>query len=223
MALRVVGAGVGRTGTLSLKAALEQLLGGPCYHMLEVFEHPPHVALWRQAASSSSIDWDALVGGYVATTDFPACLFWPELMERHPDAIVLLSTRRDTKTWWESASQTIFAIDPASLPGEMEAWYEMWSAIATARFTEQTSDETAACAAYERHNAAVRSAVPPGRLVEWSPGDGWAPLCDALGVPVPAEPFPHLNTRADFPKVTADTSVDEALESMRPERGLGRA
>ena len=75
--------------------------------------------------------------------------------------------------------------------------------------------------AYERHNAAVRAAVAPGRLVEWSPGDGWAPLCDALGVAIPDDPFPHLNTRADFPKVTADTSVDEALEEMRTKLGKG--
>ena len=220
MALQVVGAGVGRTGTLSLKTALEQLLGGPAYHMLEVFEHAEHVPLWRQAATST-IDWDALVGGYASTTDFPACLFWRELADANPHAVVLLSTRRDTETWWESASQTIFAIDPANLPDEMAQWWEMWDAVSTARFTNKVTDREAACAAYERHNAAVRAEVPPGRLVDWQPGDGWEPICAALGVAVPDAPFPRLNAREDFPQVTADSSLTEALETMRAERALG--
>ena len=218
MELRVVGAGVGRTGTLSLKTALEQLLGAPSYHMLEVFEHPEHVALWG-AAATSSIDWEAIVGGYASTTDFPACLFWQELTEANPDAVVLLSTRRDTKTWWESASQTIFAIDPANLPPEMSEWWQMWEAVSTARFTVDVTDEAAACAAYERHNAAVRATVPPERLVEWQPGDGWEPICAALGVSVPDEPFPRLNAREDFPQVTAGTSISDALETLRADRG----
>jgi hypothetical protein len=214
MTLRVVGAGVGRTGTLSLKVALEQLLGGPCYHMLEVFGHPEHVSLWHDAASSP-IDWDALVGGYVATTDFPACLFWRELSAENPDAIVVLSTRRDSGAWWESASQTIFAIDPADLPPEMDVWYQMWQAVSSARFTADFTDERSARHAYDRHNAEVRAGVPRDRLVEWSPGDGWEPLCSALSLSVPDTPFPHLNSREEFPTVTAQTSVSDAIEQIR--------
>jgi hypothetical protein len=66
------------------------------------------------------------------------------------------------------------------------------------RFAPQWWDESAAKRAFERHNAAIRAAVPAGRLVEWRPGAGWAPLCGALGVDVPTEPFPHANTTADF-------------------------
>jgi Sulfotransferase domain len=212
VAIRVVGAGVGRTGTLSLKAALERLLGRPCYHMLEVFAHPDHVSAWREAAEGGKVDWDGLLSGYGATSDFPACLFWREILEANPDAIVLLSTRRDSQAWWESASQTIFSIDGTHLPPEMVEWFEMWRVVATSRFTADWADAEASRAAYDRHNAEVRASVPSNRLVDWKPGDGWAPLCNALGMPVPADPFPHLNTREDFPRVSEDTNLAEALE-----------
>jgi hypothetical protein len=214
MALRVVGAGVGRTGTLSLKTALEQLVGEPCYHMLEVFSHPEHVAFWGEAAEGGKVDWPGTLDGYGATSDFPACLFWREILDANPDAVVVLSTRKDSRTWWESASQTIFAIDGSHLPPEMTEWFEMWTAVASARFTPDWTDEKASRAAYDRHNADVRASVPADRLVEWKPGDGWAPLCAPLGLPEPAEPFPHLNTREDFPRVDEGTNVEEALENF---------
>jgi hypothetical protein len=214
MALRIIGAGVGRTGTLSLKAAFEQVLGGNCYHMIEVFTHPEHVPLWQEAATGE-IEWDTMMGDFVATADFPACLFWRELLARNPEAIVVLSTRRDAQVWWASASQTIFTLNAAELPPDLHDWFQMWSAVAAARFTDRWTDERAACAAYERHNADVRASVPPDRLVDWSPGDGWEPICRALGVPVPDAPFPHLNTRQDFPSIRDRGDLDDALEQMR--------
>ena len=218
MTVRVVGAGVGRTGTLSLKAGLESLLGAPCYHMLEVFGHPEHVGLWRAAAEGEEVDWSAMLAGYGATSDFPACLFWQEILDANPGAVVVLSTRRDAATWWESASQTIFGLDFAQLPPEMGEWSEMWRVVAAARFTADWTDRDAAVAAYERHNAEVRATAPPGRLVEWQASDGWAPLCTALGVPEPGDPFPHLNKREDFPVADADTSLTDVLEAFSPER-----
>ena len=214
MTLSVIGAGVGRTGTLSLKAALEQLLQKPCYHMVEVFSHPEHVTSWRAAADGELVDWATLLDGYGATSDFPACLFWPELLGANPDAIVVLSTRGDSKAWWESASETIFAIAGTDIPPEMSEWFEMWKAVASARFTPNWTDEAATRAAYERHNAEVRASVPPGRLVLWQPGDGWGPLCEALAVAVPDDPFPHLNTRQDFPKVNDGKALEEALDQL---------
>ncbi|HUO49366.1 MAG TPA: sulfotransferase [Acidimicrobiales bacterium] len=214
MTLRVVGAGVGRTGTLSLKTALEQLTGRPSYHMLEVFTQPEHVAAWRAAAEGGDVDWQALLAPYGATTDFPACLFWREILDAHPDAVVLLSTRRDAEAWWGSASQTIFAVGADGLPPEMEEWFEMWRAVATARFTPQWTDHDAAVAAYERHNAEVRASAPADRLVEWQPGAGWAPLCEALGMAEPAEDFPHLNKREDFPHPDPGSSLQDALEAF---------
>ena len=123
----------------------------------------------------------------------------------------MLSTRRDSKAWWESASQTIFAIDGVHLPGEMADWFEMWRAVASARFTSRWTDEEAARAAYDRHNAEVQASVPPERLVDWKPGDGWGPLCEALALDVPDDPFPHLNTREEFPRVDEGSSVAEAV------------
>jgi hypothetical protein len=214
MELKVVGAGVGRTGTLSLKTGLEQLIGQPCYHMLEVFDHPEHVALWREAAEGGKVDWVKFLADYGATSDFPACLFWPEILEANPDAVVVLSTRCDAEAWWDSASQTIFAIAGGDLPPEMADWFEMWRAVASARFTSDWTDKDAAIAAYERHNAEARASVPADRLVDWQARDGWGPLAEALGVAVPDEPFPHLNTREDFPHVDANTSIADALETM---------
>jgi hypothetical protein len=193
MALRVVGAGLGRTGTLSLKVALERLLGARCYHMAEVFAHPAHVPMWHAAARGRMPDWRALFDGYGAAVDWPAASFWPELAAAFPDAVVLLSVR-DPASWWESALGTIF---PATQNVDGE-WRAMIDAVFAARFTSALGDRAACIAAFERHNAAVRSAVPSSRLVEWRAADGWVPLCAALGVPVPDEPFPRVNTREDF-------------------------
>jgi hypothetical protein len=214
VSLRVVGAGVGRTGTMSLKTGLEQLLGQPCYHMVDVFRRPEHVPLWRAAAEGETVDWAAMLADYGATSDFPACLFWPEITAANPDAVVVLSTRRDSEVWWASASQTIFSLDEAKLPPEMSDWYAMWRAVASARFTPNWADEDAARAAYERHNAEVRASVPPDRLVEWQAHQGWGPLCAALDADEPDEPFPHLNTREDFPSLNEDTILDEAIDQI---------
>jgi hypothetical protein len=133
----------------------------------------------------------------------------------NPDAVVVLSTRSTSEAWWDSASQTIFAIAGADLPPEMADWFEMWRAVASARFTPDWADKDAAIAAYERHNAEVRASVPAAQLVDWQAADGWKPLCDVLDVAVPREPFPHLNTREDFPTVDKETSVAEALEQFK--------
>jgi hypothetical protein len=195
MSLRVVGAGVGRTGTLSLKVALEKLLGAPCYHMMEVFTHPEHAQHWLSAGRGQMPDWDELLKGYVAAVDWPSCAWWPELAARYPDALVILSTRDSAETWWNSANETIFARIPEAPPG---IWKDMVDAMMASRFTPNIRDRAAAIAAYERHNAEVRARVPKSRLLEYRPGDGWEPLCRALGVPVPSEPYPRVNTREEW-------------------------
>jgi sulfotransferase family protein len=194
MSLKVVGAGVGRTGTLSLKVALEKLLGAPCYHMVEVFGHPDHAPQWVSAGRGQMPDWHALMKGYAAAVDWPAAAYWPELMEAFPDAIVLLSTRDSSETWWNSANETIFKRIPDAPPGVFK---DMVTGMFQ-RFTPEIRDKAKSIAAYERHNAQVRARVPKNRLVEYQPGQGWEPLCKALGVPVPNEPYPHTNSREEW-------------------------
>jgi len=193
MTLRVIGAGLGRTGTMSLKAALEQLLGGPCYHMIEVFEHPEHVAIWNRALTGEAVDWSDIYADYVATVDYPNAAVWEPLAVAYPDAFVLLSSR-DTAGWWKSATKTILpAMERASQNPELADWSRM-----VASFGLKSDDPAASQALYERHNAHVRATVPPERLIDWQPGDGWEPICDKLGLAVPSEPFPHVNTTDEF-------------------------
>jgi hypothetical protein len=190
--LQVIGPGVGRTGTYSLKLALERLLGGRCHHMAEILADPEHeLPLWAPALGGETVDWDEVFAGYVAQTDFPGAAFWREISDAFPDALVVLS-RRPAECWYRSAASTIFELDDThgSLPFR-DLWLEWFGEV---RF----DDPEAMIAAYERHNAAVRSSIPPDRLLEWTVTDGWAPLCDRLELPVPDEAFPWSNTTAEF-------------------------
>ena len=201
MTLRVVGAGLGRTGTASLKQALELLLGGRCYHMLEVMNRPGDDAVWEAAVRGEAGDLGSLFDGYQAAVDWPACAFWKELAEANPDAVILLSTRDSPERWWASMEGTIVPTLKSSVGDDEPALARhraMVRELLSRRFTQDWQDGEAAMAAYERHNEEVRRSADPARLVEWRPGDGWGPLCDALGVAVPQAEFPHENTRADF-------------------------
>jgi hypothetical protein len=191
--LRVVGAGLGRTGTSSLKLALERLLGGRCHHMSEVLADPArHVALWAPVLRGEEADWEEVFAGYVAQVDFPGAAFWPELSRAFPEALVLLSTR-PAEAWYRSAGATIFQLDDrhGSSPFR-EVWHDRFG------FGDAFDDRESMVAAYERHNATVRSSAPPDRFLEWTVADGWAPLCDRLGLRVPNDPFPWTNTTAEF-------------------------
>jgi hypothetical protein len=202
MTLRVVGAGLGRTGTASLQLALQQLLDGRCYHMGETFGRPDDIPVWHRAVKGDHPDWDEFLADFVAAVDWPACAFWRELAAANPDAIVLLSTRSSADAWWTSANDTIFQVSKRPLPPDappvFAAQMAMVEDLFATTFTPDWQDEAAAKRAYEAHNAAVRAEVDPARLLEWQPGDGWAPICAALGVPVPDDPFPHVNSTADF-------------------------
>lgn len=198
--LRVVGAGLGRTGTHSLQLALQQLLGAPCYHMVEVIGHPEHVPVWQAAIDGDAVDWDALFDGYTSAVDWPVAAFWRELSDRYDDALVLLSERDDADRWWRSAHETIFEVSARPRPDDpvFGPQLDMVQSMFSNRFTPGWQDEATAKAAYEAHNREVRASVPADRLVMWRPGDGWAPICEALDVAVPREPFPHVNSTSDF-------------------------
>jgi hypothetical protein len=165
--------------------------------MREVFEHPEHVSTWKAAMLGETVDWEPVFEGYVATVDWPGCTFWADFSAANPDAKVLLSHRDSAETWWRSADNTIFkAMAPNGEFGGTE-WFEMATAMME-RFSPNWREEASAKAAYEAHLATVRAEVPAGRLVEWQPADGWGPLCTALGVAVPDEPFPLTNTTKEW-------------------------
>ncbi len=200
MSLRVVGAGLGRTGTNSLKVALERLLGGRCYHMLELIERPGDTECWERAAAGELVTWDWLGRKYAATVDLPAAMFWQELLVDSPDAVVLLSTRDSAQIWWDSFQRTILQSLSGEVPADRPDWAQRraMNLSVLARLTPDWRNAADAMAAYDRHNDEVRRSVRPERLIDWRPGDGWEPICSVLGVAVPEDPFPHENTTADF-------------------------
>jgi hypothetical protein len=199
--LSVIGAGLGRTGTLSLRTALERLGLGPCYHMREVFERPEHVGVWDRAADEKQVDWEVLLGSYRSAVDWPVCAFYRELAERYPQAKVIL-TMRDPERWYGSVMETIYPFMKRAVP-EGDAALQMWGRMAHKLILEQTfggrlADREHAIAVYERHNEAVRRAIPQERLLVYKVAQGWEPLCRFFGLPVPEEPFPQVNTKAEF-------------------------
>src|SRR5512141_1585581 len=199
MNLRVIGAGLPRTGTSSLRVALELLLGGRCYHMSVIPGHPFDLgARWDAALAGRKTDWSMIFKGFVATVDWPAAIFWRELSDANPDALVLLSLRENAETWWHSAHQTILPVARKALePG----WKQGRGLVAILeRFTgtDQWDDPAILMAAYERHNQQVRQAIPSAHLLEWHPSQGWAPICATLGLPVPSVLFPWINRRSEW-------------------------
>ncbi|HLI81641.1 MAG TPA: sulfotransferase [Candidatus Binataceae bacterium] len=200
MALQVVGAGFGRTGTLSLKNALEKIGFGPCYHMLEVFSHPEHIAMWHRLAMTGSIDWDALFRDFRATVDWPGARWWREMAAHYPDAKVLLSVR-DPDAWYKSMSDTIYQPMkwPArtDVPENVRMQNEMVrKAILADTFDNRFEDKAHAIGVFKRHIEEVRASVEPKRLLVFDVREGWEPLCRFLEVPVPSDPFPRLNDTA---------------------------
>ncbi len=201
MSISVIGAGFGRTGTLSLKMALEMLGLGPCYHMTEVFAHPEHAAVWQAAADGKPVDWDELLAGYNAIVDWPGCYFWKELAERYPEAKIVLSVR-DAERWYKSVSDTIYPAitrplsegDPRGL-GQRDMATNI---ILERTFGGRFEDRAHAIAVYERHNAEVQQTILPERLLVFRATDGWEPLCDFLGCPLPEQPFPSVNSTDEF-------------------------
>lgn len=202
MSLKVVGAGFGRTGTLSLKIALERIGFGPCYHMMEVFPRPDHVARWHRLAFEQSMDWDEIFRGFHATVDWPAARWWREIAAHFPEAKVLLSVR-DPEAWYKSVTDTIYqpmkSPAPDGVPELVRLQSEMArKAILSETFDNRFEDKAHAIEVFQKHNQAVRDAIDPARLLVFDVREGWGPLCAFLEVPVPDEPFPRLNDTATF-------------------------
>jgi hypothetical protein len=205
MSIKVIGAGLGRTGTLSLKVALEDLGFARCYHMTEVLAHPEDARVWDAAARGEPVDWDSLFRGYQATVDWPGCSFSEELMRRYPEAKVIL-TVRDPEKWYDSARQTIYYVRRAIptwarlLFPRMRRFTRMLDRIVwVGTFQGRFEDRPFAIEVFNRHNEQVRRTVPADRLLVYEVREGWGPLCAFLGVPVPdGKPFPHVNDAVEF-------------------------
>lgn len=200
MALKVVGAGFGRTGTLSLKNALEKIGFGPCYHMLEVIPRPEHVAMWHRLAFEGVMDWDLLFRDFRATVDWPSARWWREIAAHFPEAKVLLSVR-DPEAWYSSMYETIYQPmknpAPANAPEPMRLQSEMVrKSVLAETFDNRFEDKAHTIAVFNRHNQEVRDTIDPKRLLVFDVREGWTPLCRFLEVPIPDEPFPRLNEKA---------------------------
>ncbi|MGA9796659.1 MAG: sulfotransferase family protein [Rhizomicrobium sp.] len=201
MALQVIGAGFGRTGTATLKMVLEQLGFGPCHHMIEVILHPEQADFWERATRGEPVDWEEVFAAYRASCDWPSCAFYKELAERYPEAKVIL-TLRDPKAWYKSVSNTIMQAMKGPLvlpdgkrvgpPGEF-APLLIGQKTFGGRFDEDSMIEV-----FNRHNEEVKRTIPAGRLLVFDAAQGWEPICRFLDKPIPAMPFPKTNTTEEF-------------------------
>jgi len=196
MALDVIGAGLGRTGTTSLKLALEQLGFVRCHHMSELILHPEQAPLWERAATDQPVDWEEVLAGYRATTDWPACHFYKTLAALYPRAKVIL-TVRDPERWFESTQATIFKPEFLAATSARPNGGFVRDVLLSV-FDGRMHDRDHLIEVYERHNAEVRRTIAPERLLVYEVSQGWEPLCRFLGVPVPTGPFPRVNTTGDF-------------------------
>ena len=212
MALQVIGAGFGRTGTKSLQLALEKLGFGKCYHMEELFRNPGRVVHWKNAYQEKETDWEALFKGYSSTVDFPSSMYYAALANIYPESKVILTTR-DPEKWYQSAYSTIFSFDPGPKMKLKLLFSMLFSSTARSLFKViqlndksiwgkffegKFKDKDYTIQKFKDHEAEVQSPIPPDRLLVFKPSDGWKPLCDFLGVAIPDEPFPNTNKGQNF-------------------------
>lgn len=213
MALRIIGAGIGRTGTESLKTALEELGFGKCYHLWELMKNPEHLPEWEKLEAGTEPNYDLLFDGYASAVDLPSFLYYKEFLTRYPDAKVIL-TVRDADRWYESAAKTIFRSPPAFIfllarlfgpffksARSFPQIYQYVKRVGHQQLFQDKIDDPEHCkAVFNSWNEEVRHTIPPDRLLVYEIKQGWEPLCAFLEVPVPDRPFPHTNKGESFQK-----------------------
>ena len=202
--MKVFGAGFGRTGTMSLKFALEKLRIGPCYHMREVVSRPSHIKLWYDISRGEHPNWNRLFSGFNSAVDFPVCLFYKQLINIFPEAKFIL-TLRDFDTWYISTANTIYKV-PSILPD----WFErvvypirmfivmQVNLIWVGLFKNNFSDRESTKLVYYEHIESVKKIIPADKLLIYNVKEGWEPLCEFLDVDVPDIPFPKVNDTAEM-------------------------
>jgi hypothetical protein len=210
--VKIIGAGLPRTGTLTQKIALEMLGVGPCYHMTNILIDMSLVPQWADALYGQC-DWNEIFAGFEATVDWPGAYFYRELMDVYPDAKVLLSVR-DGESWARSMHDTIWGVlygdtmmhDLGMAASRIDPGLDSYAELMRAMFkhthllpSDRDHFDTAQiAAAMEQYNDSVRQYVPADRLLVWSTADGWKPLCEFVGAPVPPMPLPHTNDTKTF-------------------------
>ncbi len=201
MSLSIIGAGFGRTGTLSLKHALGQLGYAPCYHMHEVSKNPEHIALWQAVTDHKTINWNNLFNSYQAAVDWPTSSFWQQLAEYYPQAKIIL-TIRNADEWYESIQNTIYYVlsQPVSKdnPIKRELGLMTRQLILENTFHGYLGNKDKAMKIYEQHNEKVRQTISADRLLVYNVKEGWEPLCNFLNCPIPYDNFPKTNSTIEF-------------------------
>jgi hypothetical protein len=225
--MKLIGAGMPRTGTLTQKMALEMLGLGPCYHMVDVLADLDQAALWERALQGE-MHWPEIFAGYQSTVDWPGGYFYRELADHYPDAKVLLSVR-DPEAWERSVRETVWAVRngeslirllssaQAHVNPQWRGFLKMIDALlwkGAGTFAAGHAEPAQMIDAMLAHNEAVKRDIPAERLLVWSVSEGWEPLCDFLEVPVPGVPLPHINDRTEFLNRIIDGSL-ENLQSWR--------
>lgn len=209
--MRLIGAGLPRTATLTQKIAVEMLGLAPCYHMVNVLGDLSLVPSWIEAFEGRQ-NWDRIFQGHQATVDWPGAFFYQELIEAYPDAKVLLSVR-DGDSWACSMRETIWGVlygdtlmrDLSAARARIDPGWATYIELMVAMWdksgligAEDGFEASTLARAMDRYNDQVQQSVPAERLLVWSPDDGWEPLCEFVGAPVPSAPLPHVNDAATF-------------------------
>ena len=209
--MKCVGVGFGRTGTLSLQQALNDLGAGPCFHMLDLIQgenKERDLPYWIEIANNGDYDWHEVFEPWESTVDWPACSRWGELIEVFPEAKVLLNIR-EFDGFYESCKNTILAVKLAAQRGEIqqdtnrelpapELWGVIEKLIWQGDFQGRFEDREWVRQMYYDRIEEIKAYVPAERLTVWELGDGWGPLCEMLRVEEPDKPFPHLHDTNEF-------------------------
>ena len=213
MSIKIIGAGLPRTGTNTLKDALEKLGFKKTYHMKELLVHPENLHYWKSLEATGTTQWDELYNGFQATVDFPCYPWYKEHMKQYPDAKVILTTRPFDK-WYTSVHSTIWQAGPQTIFQKLGMMSKLLfnprlravigcvklakKSIFAGTFQGQFLDKVASEKLFNKHVEDVKTHVPSDKLLIFEATEGWGPLCKFLGVPVPSEPFPHLNKKENF-------------------------
>jgi hypothetical protein len=220
MSLQIIGTGVGRTGTHSLKLALEQLGFGKCYHMVELFQYPDNVIYFERAERGEEVDWDKLFTGYNSAVDYPVARYYKQIIAKYPEAKII-HTIRDPESWYQSAMETIFWASKPSIGRILSLMIKMpFSSTIRKRlpvlkyngslvdntFGKDLKNKQAVIKKYNEINAETLNFIPKNRSLVYDLKTGWEPLCTFLNVPVPSSPFPRSNVRDEFKMRVAEIS-----------------